>query len=91
MGTRLQNKTALVTGATSNIGRAIAIRFAGEGAHVVVSGRNHQRGDDVVDAIRADGGRADFVAAQLDGSANASKRLRLRRSRVWCPFMRGCS
>ena len=36
MGTRLENKTALVTGATSNIGRAIAIKFAAEGAHVVV-------------------------------------------------------
>ena len=39
MGERLQDKTALVTGATSNIGRAIAIAFGAEGAHVVVSGR----------------------------------------------------
>ena len=82
MGTRLRNKTALVTGATSNIGRAIAIRFAAEGAQVVVSGRNHQRGAEVVDEIRAEGGRADFVAAQLDGSAKASKGLAAEATRV---------
>src|SRR3978361_1697392 len=43
MSARLQDKTALVTGATSNIGRAIAVAFAAEGAHVVVSGRNRAR------------------------------------------------
>ena len=40
MAGRLQGKTALVTGATSNIGRAIAEAFAAEGAHVVISGRS---------------------------------------------------
>ena len=40
MSTRLEHKTALVTGATSNIGRAIATAFATEGAHVIVSGRS---------------------------------------------------
>ena len=44
MSTRLENKTALATGATSNIGRAIATAFAAEGAHVIVSGRSRQRG-----------------------------------------------
>ena len=68
MSTRLAGKTALVTGATSNIGRAIAIAFGAEGAHVVVSGRNLERGAEVVDRIIADGGRANFVAADLDGS-----------------------
>ncbi|EXU65783.1 short-chain dehydrogenase [Streptomyces sp. PRh5] len=72
---RLQDKRALVTGATSNIGRAIAERFAAEGAHVVVSGRSAERGTEVVDAIRARGGRADFVRADLDGSAEASRAL----------------
>jgi NAD(P)-dependent dehydrogenase (short-subunit alcohol dehydrogenase family) len=82
MGTRLANKTALVTGATSNIGRAIAIRFAAEGAHVVVSGRDHERGAAVVDEIRAAGGRADFVAADLDGSAQASRDLAAEATRA---------
>ncbi|AGP53938.1 SDR family NAD(P)-dependent oxidoreductase [Streptomyces rapamycinicus] len=75
MSGRLQGKRALVTGATSNIGRAIAERFAAEGAHVVVSGRSAERGTEVVDAIRARGGRADFVQADLDGSAEASRAL----------------
>jgi NAD(P)-dependent dehydrogenase (short-subunit alcohol dehydrogenase family) len=82
MGTRLENKTALVTGATSNIGRAIAINFAAEGAHVVVSGRSPERGAEVVDEIRATGGRADFVAADLDGSVQTSNDLAIEAIRV---------
>src|SRR6476469_4434263 len=72
MSKRLEHKTALVTGATSNIGRAIATAFAAEGAHVIVSGRNPQRGAEVVEQIHADGGQSDFIAADLDGSAQAS-------------------
>ena len=82
MTARLQDKRALVTGATSNIGRAIAEAFAAEGAHVVVSGRNAERGAEVVDGIRALGGRADFVLADLDGSADASRALAERATTV---------
>ncbi|MGW1619035.1 SDR family NAD(P)-dependent oxidoreductase [Streptomyces sp. NPDC002172] len=82
MGMRLAGKTALVTGATSNIGRAIAEAFAVEGAHVVVSGRSAGRGAEVVDGIRALGGRADFVRADLDGSAAASRALAEEATRV---------
>ena len=75
MSTRLEDKTALVTGATSNIGRAIATAFAAEGAHVIVSGRSRQRGAEVVEEIHAAGGHAKFIAADLDGSAHASRGL----------------
>jgi NAD(P)-dependent dehydrogenase (short-subunit alcohol dehydrogenase family) len=71
----LEHKTALVTGATSNIGRAIATAFAAEGVHLVVSGRSPQRGAEVIEQIRACGGRAEFIAANLDGSAKASRAL----------------
>jgi NAD(P)-dependent dehydrogenase (short-subunit alcohol dehydrogenase family) len=82
MGTRLQGKAALVTGATSNIGRAIALAFGAQGAHVVVSGRSVERGALVVEQIRAAGGRADFVGANLDGSAQASTDLATEARRV---------
>ncbi|SFE59204.1 NAD(P)-dependent dehydrogenase, short-chain alcohol dehydrogenase family [Actinacidiphila alni] len=82
MTARLRDKTALVTGSTSNIGRAIAVAFAAEGAHVVVSGRSAERGAEVVAGIRAAGGRADFVAADLDGSAAASTALADEAARV---------
>ena len=75
MSGRLQGKRALVTGSTSNIGRAIAEAFAAEGAHVIVSGRDTARGEEVVAGIRAKGGRADFVRADLNGSPQASRAL----------------
>jgi NAD(P)-dependent dehydrogenase (short-subunit alcohol dehydrogenase family) len=75
MGNRLAGKTALVTGATSNIGRAIAVAFAEEGAHVAATGRDRERGEAVVAEIAASGGRAEFVAATLDGSRAASVAL----------------
>src|ERR1700722_18866083 len=79
---RLDGKTALVTGATSNIGRAIAEAFAAEGAHVAVSGRSAERGQEVIDEIRARGGRADFVQADLDGSAAVARKLAREATRV---------
>ncbi|MFE9848102.1 SDR family NAD(P)-dependent oxidoreductase [Streptomyces sp. NPDC005576] len=82
MTARLDKRTALVTGATSNIGRAIARALGAEGAHVVVSGRDAGRGERVVAEIRAAGGRADFVAADLDGTAAASRGLAERSTEV---------
>ncbi len=69
MGTRLEDRGALVTGSTDGIGVAIAHALAGEGAHVIVSGRNEGRGNSVVASITASGGRADFVAADLSTPA----------------------
>jgi NAD(P)-dependent dehydrogenase (short-subunit alcohol dehydrogenase family) len=62
---RLTGKTAFITGATSGIGAATAHVFAREGASVVVSGRNAERGEAVADAIRSAGGQATFLAADV--------------------------
>lgn len=56
---------AVVTGATSRIGRAIALKLGAEGFSVIVNGRDAPRGAEVVTAIEQGGGRARFVAADL--------------------------
>ena len=63
MSKLLQDKVALVTGAGSGIGRAIAIAYAAAGAKVVVSDINQEGGDAVVAIIKAAGGDAMFVHA----------------------------
>jgi 3-oxoacyl-[acyl-carrier protein] reductase len=63
---KLESKVVLVTGAAANIGRAIALKFASEGASVVVNAKNNvQGGEQVVKEIQATGGRAIFVQADV--------------------------
>ncbi|HEY4179506.1 MAG TPA: SDR family oxidoreductase [Kofleriaceae bacterium] len=61
----LEDQKALVTGATSGIGRAIAIHLARAGADVIVHGRDATRGAETVAEIKKEGGHARFVAADL--------------------------
>jgi len=62
---RLEGKVALVTGSTRGIGRAIAVRFAREGAMVVVTGRTEDDGREVEQQIRAAGGDAMYVRTDM--------------------------
>ncbi len=66
----LDGQRALVTGATSGIGRAVALALARDGAEVVAHGRNEERGAETVKEITAAGGRASFVAADLREAAD---------------------
>jgi NAD(P)-dependent dehydrogenase (short-subunit alcohol dehydrogenase family) len=62
---RLQNKRAIVTGAASGIGKAIALAFAAEGADVAILDLNTDWGEQVVETIRSQGRRACFVRSDV--------------------------
>jgi NAD(P)-dependent dehydrogenase (short-subunit alcohol dehydrogenase family) len=78
--TTLQNKTALVTGASKGIGRATAAALAEAGAHVLVHyGRSKQEAESLVAEIQTKGGRANAISADLgtpDGAALLAKQVR---------------
>jgi NAD(P)-dependent dehydrogenase (short-subunit alcohol dehydrogenase family) len=68
---RRSASTALVTGGTSGIGRAAARKLAQLGIHVIVVGRNAERGEKTVAEIRAAGGKADVISADLHDASSA--------------------
>jgi NAD(P)-dependent dehydrogenase (short-subunit alcohol dehydrogenase family) len=63
--TSIQGRTAIITGATSGMGRATALLFAREGASIIASGRDASRGSALLDEIRGGGGRAEFVPGDV--------------------------
>ena len=65
------SRVALITGGTSGIGRAVANKLARLGMHVLVVGRNLERGEKTVAEIRAAGGQADFISSDLRDAASA--------------------
>jgi 3-oxoacyl-[acyl-carrier protein] reductase len=76
----LENKTALVTGASRGIGRATAMALAKAGAHVLAHyGRSRQEAESLVVEIRGKGGNADAISADLgtpDGASSLAKQVR---------------
>ena len=62
---RLHQKTAIITGATSGMGKAIAERFVSEGASVILSGRNEIRGKELERSLIEKGGKAVFIAGDI--------------------------
>ncbi len=62
---KLENKVAMITGATGGIGASMAVEFAREGAKIVVVGTNEERGKKTVDAVKALGGEAFFRKTDL--------------------------
>ena len=65
MPSKLEGKVALITGALTGIGRATAVIFAQQGAHVVVSGRREKEGQDLAAELKALGAKAEFIRADV--------------------------
>ena len=70
---RLNGKTALVTGSTDGVGRLVARRLGEAGARLLVHGRDRGRGERVVAEIKQGGGAAEFLAADLGALAEVRR------------------
>lgn len=72
MSSRLDSKVVIVTGGTSGMGLAVAHRLASEGAAVVLGARRKDVGEQAAEQVRAAGGRAIFVPADVTIEADAA-------------------
>jgi len=70
---RLKGKVAIITGATSGMGRDTAYVFAEEGAKVMITGRNEERAKEVVEKIKNKGGEAAYIIADIANRADLGK------------------
>ena len=68
-----KGKTALITGSTDGVGRVVAEQLGKMGARVLVHGRGRERGEQVVAAIKRDGGTAEFLPADLAALAEVRR------------------
>ena len=73
MTDRLKDKIAIITGGSSGIGRQTAIRFAQEGASVVVADRNRRMGEETLRLVEEAGGEAIFVPVDVADPEQASR------------------
>jgi NAD(P)-dependent dehydrogenase (short-subunit alcohol dehydrogenase family) len=70
---KTNGKTALITGSTDGVGRMVAERLGADGWRVLVHGRDRQRGDEVVTAIKKAGGTAEILQADLSSLAEVRR------------------
>ena len=73
---RMDGRVAIVTGGTSGIGLAIAKALADAGAEVVIAGRSKERGEEALEALRADGLDADFHPCDVGNAESVSALIR---------------
>lgn len=78
---RLQDKAALITGATSGIGEACAHEMAGLGARLLLAGRSTERGERVLAALRERGCEAEFAAGDVREAAYCERIVEIARDR----------
>ena len=76
MSSRLAGKVAIITGSGKGIGKVVAQFFAKEGAKVVVVSLHEETGSKVCDEIRATGGDALFVRADVTKQADMERMMR---------------
>ncbi|MCE2453481.1 MAG: glucose 1-dehydrogenase [Nitrospinae bacterium] len=69
---RMDGRVAVVTGGTSGIGLAIAKALADAGANVTIAGRSQERGDEALEALKADGLDAQFLACDVGDAGSVS-------------------
>jgi len=78
----MKKRIVLVTGSTDGVGRVVARRLGESGAHVFVHGRDGKRGESLVAEIEAEGGKADFLAADLASLAEVRRLAETVRNRT---------
>jgi NAD(P)-dependent dehydrogenase (short-subunit alcohol dehydrogenase family) len=81
---KLTDKVAIITGATSGIGKATALLFAEEGAHLVITGRRAELGQRLETGIRASGARCVFVEADHTNAEDCSRVVERTLAEIGC-------
>lgn len=80
---KLAHQTAIITGAGSGIGRAIAVRFAAEGARIVIAELNEANGSETASLVQAQGGEAMAVTTDVGNSASVAQLFQTLDAQGW--------